>query len=176
MRVDDVNSVGVESPGALKGEVQMQIDWSKTSLGDYDITAYVFGSETEKERQKTEIQAAFLCKIASSGFVSDWQEVEHRLTETEPKSRFMLVVSDLGAVSRDPRELAERLIIFIITHATLSPINKEQENWWNNYQKTSPENWLKLGAKDRVLQSLEDRCRELLERDAQEGQAENKTA
>jgi len=150
------------------GEAEMQIDWTKTGLGDYDIVAFVHGSKEEREKQKAEIQACCHHVLRDSEFVCNWHEAEKKLAETEPKGRFMLIVSDLGAISRDPDELAERLIVFIETDAVLSPVNKEHEAWLKDNCRKGSRTTLALGGsggRDRVLLELKKSCRKLLQKE-----------
>jgi hypothetical protein len=111
----------------------MAIVLSDTGM-KYEATAYVCGSEEQRERQKDEIQEHFYGRLLEGDFVSDWRVVERRRKDTEQDNIFMLVVTDLQVLSRDPKEWAERVIAFVEDTGALPwPLKYEhRERWGRN--------------------------------------------
>lgn len=158
-------SVGVRNPNLEKGEIEMLIDARETGLPGCDIcVAYVHGSTEDKTHQTAKIRAYWSRDmLRDSEFVSEWAEVERKLAQTEPKSRFMLIVSDLLVLSRDPEEWAERVILFRETGALLCSINSEHESWVRRNVASAPGMTFTPESRANILLFLQNQYCGLLE-------------
>jgi hypothetical protein len=148
------------------------IDLRDTDLGNYSILALVCGSDKEKERQRAEIRVYWPpYALRDSQFVSDWAEVQGKLTQTEPKRRLMLIVSDLLVISKDPEDWAKRVILFIETNAVLWPAKEEHREWVNRNCADGRGMTFTVEGRPNILRFLESQYCGLLEQ-AQEATGE----
>jgi hypothetical protein len=139
----------------------------------YEATAYVRGTEEDRQRQEDEIRTEHLLRFLEGDFVSDWRVVERRLAEIEQDNKFVLVVTDLQVLSKKPKEWAERAIVFVKRDPWLWPLKYDHNEWWARNCRAVDEMERTSKGKKSILTFLENQYRGLIEEDAKRQQAEN---
>jgi len=119
---------------------------------------FVGSSEAEQEKQKADIsqycQEKSLILPADNQFFSDWQMLEKELQQGQ---YIAVVVTDVGVLSKEPNESADRVVTLLEYRIRVEVINRQQYDLLEPYQPQRLTISQLEFIKQRVLNILEQR-------------------